>query len=219
MGHALEFASLLFEEGRVPRMEVPVVRTRRRLPIVLYTDASFMWQIGPDGTLHPHAFICAWAFDQETGEEVALHRFVPAYFYRFFAEGKLTYIAQVELLAVVAALYTRPDLFAGRQVIHFCDNTVALSALVHGYAGKEDMARMVNAFHLAAVALGVDFYHEWVPSKANVADIPTRPERAREVPAHVVLGRLDLPPVSGEAGALRWWRDHMEVVAEWARQR
>ena len=216
MEHSLEFIELLFEEGHMPKMVVPVEDGVQRKPIILYTDASFMWATGKDGSIYPHAFVCMWLFDQESGAEIALNEYIPPYYYDHFARDKDTYIAQVELLAVVSALYTRPDVFAGRRVIHFCDNTVALSALVHGYAKKEDMARMVNAFHLAATALDVDFYHEWVPSKANVADIPTRPDRMHEIPSHVKLGKMKLPPISGDAGALRRWRDMMEWLAKQA---
>ena len=38
------------------------------------------------------------------------------------------------------------------------------------------MARLVNMFHLAIIALDVDWWGEWVPSKANVADLMTRPD-------------------------------------------
>ena len=166
----------------------------------------------------PFSFICMWVYDQESGLEIALNQFVHPSFYQYFAADAETYIAQVELLAVVSALYTRPDLFVDRNVVHFCDNTVALSALVHGYARKEDMARLVNAFHLAAQALNVEFYHEWVPSKANVADIPTRPERAHEIPSNVRRGAMVMPPISGDAGALRRWRDAMMGIAAEARR-
>ena len=40
---------------------------------------------------------------------------------------------------------------------------------------------MCNMFHVAITALNIDVYGEWVPSKANVSDIPTRPERMAEL--------------------------------------
>lgn len=63
-----------------------------------------------------------------------------------------TYIAQLELLAAVSVYYSYPAVFRGRDVHHFIDNTIALSALVHGYAGKADLARMTNVFHKNAAA-------------------------------------------------------------------
>ena len=69
---------------------------------------------------------------------------------------------------------TYPELFAGRKVNHFVDNTVALSALIHGYSNKKDLAKPVNIFHLQSVALRTSVYFEYVPSKANIADLPSR---------------------------------------------
>jgi hypothetical protein len=219
MEHALQFIELLFEDGRTPKLRVPVVPRRERRPLVLYTDASFMWTLLPNGEYFPLAFICAWWYDQEDGDEQTRWVLVPFDYYSNFVGDLESYIARVELLAPLAAVYSEPATFAGRQVIHFCDNTNATSALVHGYARKEDMARMVNAFHVAAIALDIDFYHEWCPSKANCSDIPTRPDRLHEIPEHVGRGTLRLPPIDGEIDGLRRWRDQMDIISEEARQR
>ena len=72
------------------------------------------------------------------------------------------------------AVYTWPDVFRGRQVNHFIDNTVALSVLIHGYASKSDLALLSNAFHLQLAGLSTTAYLEYVPSKANIADLPSR---------------------------------------------
>ena len=76
-------------------------------------------------------------------------------------------------------------------MIHFVDNTGALSSLVHGYAGKAEAARLVNMFHLALIALDIKWYGEWVPSKANVADIMTRETRFHELESGIsaIFGR------------------------------
>ena len=44
---------------------------------------------------------------------------------------------------------------AGRKVIHFIDNTVALSKAVHGYANEPDMATVTNALHVCDAVLGI----------------------------------------------------------------
>ena len=51
-----------------------------------------------------------------------------------------------------------------QRVQHFIDNTVALSALVHGYSGKADLAKMVNAFFLQMAGLRASVYFDYVPS-------------------------------------------------------
>ena len=90
-------------------------------------------------------------------------------------------------------------------MIHFIDNTPALSALVHGYAGKPDMARLVNAFHAQTVGLRCMTWKEWVPSKANPADIPTRVERDGEMPESAVWVDMILPPIEMMEGDIAEW--------------
>ena len=53
----------------------------------------------------------------------------------------------------------------------FIDNAVALSALIHGYARSTDMAYMSNAFHMQLAGLRTSVYLDYVPSKANIADL------------------------------------------------
>ena len=78
------------------------------------------------------------------------------------------------MLAAISVYSTYPDLVRGRKVNHFIDNTVALSALVHGYSGKPDLAKSVNVFYLQMVRLRARVYFEYVASKANIADLPSR---------------------------------------------
>ena len=75
-----------------------------------------------------------------------------------------------------------PQLFRGRSVIQFQDNTQALSALIHGYALKPDMGRVVNAFHLAQFGVRARVWLEWVPSAANVR--PSMPTTTTTVTNH-----------------------------------
>lgn len=51
---------------------------------------------------------------------------------------------------------------------------MALSAYVHGYSGKQELAKTVNVFYLQMVALRASVYFDYVPSKANIADLPSR---------------------------------------------
>ena len=85
-----------------------------------------------------------------------------------------TYIAELETLAAIAVYTTYPSLLAGRRINHFIDNTVALSALVHGYSGKVELAKAVNIFYLQMISLRSSVYFDYVPSKANIADLPSR---------------------------------------------
>lgn len=80
----------------------------------------------------------------------------------------------LEAMGLLCARLTFPGLFCGRRALCFVDNTAALSAAVHGYANEPDMAAIVNALHCYDAALQCDAWFEWVPSAANVADLPSR---------------------------------------------
>ena len=116
------------------------------------------------------------------------------------------------MLAAISVYSTYPDLIAGRKVLHFIDNTVALSALVHGYAGKPDLAKSVNVFYLQMSALRASVYFDFVPSKANIADLPSRRMyevlRAELAGMHVVGSapdRLVVPSVASWNAPLSSW--------------
>ena len=84
------------------------------------------------------------------------------------------YIGQLEILYAVSPYWTLGSRLAGRQVIHFIDNTSACAGLVKGYASSIDPGLMVNAFHAFNVGLRVDVFFEYVRSKANIGDLPSR---------------------------------------------
>ena len=108
---------------------------------------------------------------------------------------------------MLGPMLTYPRRFAGRRVVHFVDNTVALSAFVHSYVGKEDLAPLLNVFHTTAAALRAQTYLDWVPSKANMADLPSRGEFGipRAMGAEVTTMRL--PTYAELAGPLEAWFD------------
>ena len=82
------------------------------------------------------------------------------------------------------------DVLYRRRVLHFIDNTVALSKSVHGYAKDPDMAAVVNSLHTCDAALGVDAWFEWVPSHANISDIPSRDPTTWDEEARAIMAAL-----------------------------
>ena len=46
--------------------------------------------------------------------------------------------------------------------------------MASGYSGKPELARSVNIFYLQMVAMRSSVYFDYVPSKANIADLPSR---------------------------------------------
>ena len=176
--------SLLFFEAllpNLPRLSVPL-SPDTRTPLLVYTDASFFLR-----KKRPRDYSCrlphsryggalgAVVYDPEDGTV----RFAAAdppwsILLSSWRTDRKTYIAELETLAAVSVYSTYPTLFAGRKVTHYVDNTVALSALVHGYSGKPDLAKPVNIFYLQLLGLRAHVYFDWVPSKANIADLPSR---------------------------------------------
>ena len=48
--------------------------------------------------------------------------------------------------------------------------------MIHGYAKSTDMAYMSNAFHMQLAGMRASVFPDYVPSKANIADLPSRGE-------------------------------------------
>ena len=74
----------------------------------------------------------------------------------------------------VSVYLSIPEVLAGRDVIHFVDNTSACAALIKGYSSACDSGKMVQAFHSYNVGLKANVYIEYVRSAANIADLPSR---------------------------------------------
>ncbi|KAL1530356.1 hypothetical protein AB1Y20_001264 [Prymnesium parvum] len=213
--HMLEFFEALLPE--LPALTIRVDSSQDDgPPVVVYTDASFRATTA-DGTRQSVA---------ELGYHCAVPRpnGPPDLFHQSLRLGpetlsalsstSATLIMQCEIAAATWVYYSAPHIFKSRRVIHFIDNTGALSALLHGYAARKlDCARMVNSFHLLAASLRLRVYFEWVPSLANVADLPSRASEPGAMHAYrrlfpdSVSGPLFLPPLDawlpGGASSLR----------------
>ena len=97
---------------------------------------------------------------------------MPADFIATF-ELRKQYIGQLELLAAIGVYWSLPEL-RGRRVVHWIDNTSAIAALIKGYSGSPDSVRILHAFAAFSLGLEVSSWFLWVPSKANIADEPSR---------------------------------------------
>ena len=154
-------------------------RKRKRKPVIVYTDAAY------DNLRHGLGFAI---FDTDSNTRKILSGQVPPTVMKEWAP-KATYINQLELIAVLAAVLTfGKDCLTDRDVIFFIDNTSALSACVHGYARDTDLAAMSNLLHLALAQLQCTSWFEFVNSAANIADLPTRPQDADAAILYAQLG-------------------------------
>jgi hypothetical protein len=86
----------------------------------------------------------------------------------FDLKEKKQFICFLELLALAAPL------LAGRDILHFGDNSAANTSAIRGYSSAPDMARVVSALHLQWLRLRVRKWIEYVKSGANGSDDPSR---------------------------------------------
>ena len=84
--------------------------------------------------------------------------------------------AEFELIAAIAPFRSLPaSRLAGYHVELWIDNSMAIGSLTKGYSGVPDVARIVNFFEFTVAALGAaSLYIDYVPSKSNPADDPSR---------------------------------------------
>jgi hypothetical protein len=156
------------------------IRPKARKPVLVYSDASSAgsnYGLGlvvvdtedPQGTPIVSSSRCPhWIIERLRGLYGDLGLPGPE------GCGNNSFICPLELLAAIAVSYTCPRIITDREIIHFIDNTSALSCVVYGTSGSPAMARLSNIYHLRLWKLNVNAWHEWVPSLANIADIPSR---------------------------------------------
>jgi hypothetical protein len=146
-----------------PRLTFPVRHSRQK-PIIIYTDASSDARRTGLGLV----FI-----DTESGERLISDAVTPPDLLQLFGErGSVINLA--ELLAILCAVLTLGERLRNRDVMCYVDNTSALSWAVHGTVNNPEAAQMAHALHLSLCALGGKWFFEYVPSKANPADFPSR---------------------------------------------
>ena len=87
-------------------------------------------------------------------------------------------ICQAELAVVPVAIETWHATLAQREVFFFVDNDPAKDALVNGISRSMVSSELVKACRLRCAALGVAPWFDRVPSPSNIADDPSRGERA-----------------------------------------
>ena len=105
-----------------------------------------------------------------------------------------------------------PGLLAGREIIHWIDNTSALSALTKGYSGVPDSTRLVHLFHAWNAGARAQVWFEYVPTDANPADKPSRQDLS--IRAWKVIPGVKSSPVNIRFPPIERWAD----TAGWARE-
>ena len=86
-----------------------------------------------------------------------------------------TYIGQLEQAGASAPYESLPaEWLEGRPVMHYIDNQGALYSLINGRSKDHDSNRLVFVTLMRAAKLSCNVWFDYVPSAANIADLPTR---------------------------------------------
>ena len=122
-------------------------------------------------------------------------------------------VAQCELLAAITPFLSLPrEWFENQPVELYIDNSGAVGAIIKGYSGVPDCAKLVNAFHFAVAASGASsLWCDYVNTESNPADIPSRMDDAgwqeyfdlTDSEAHDILGestKMRIPPMADAHG-------------------
>jgi hypothetical protein len=83
-------------------------------------------------------------------------------------------VGQLELLAAASSYFSLSQWIQHRDVIHFIDNTAAVSGITKGYSAQPESVRIIHAYHALNVKMQTQVHFEWVRSEANIADLPIR---------------------------------------------
>ena len=107
-------------------------------------------------------------------------RKVPFYLVEYFMYLQLqsTYICQAELLALVSAYFSFPELLGQRLVHHFVDNKPARSIAISGSSSSRICCRILHTYHLQILKLACQPWIGFVYSEDNISDLPSRNEFA-----------------------------------------
>ena len=85
-------------------------------------------------------------------------------------EGGKQPIALCEAARLPLALMAMPELFRGRTVVWYVDNTSAMAAFAKGASANQHLERIVAVFWLCCYQLGCSIWLGWVDSESNWSD-------------------------------------------------
>ena len=176
----------------LPAYRIPLLPSKLD-PVVIFTDAEGKKR---QGEVAPSGHLGFVVYHPVYGKRYA-YAAAPSDWARLFDNLKKrdTYIGQYELgAAITPFLSLPPDWLHGRPVELWIDNSGAIGALIKGYSGVPDCARIVNLFHFATAKLGIaSLWIDYVPSESNPADIPSRLHEMSDEEASIALADLGEP--------------------------
>jgi hypothetical protein len=95
-----------------------------------------------------------------------------------FSARKDNQIMGLELMAIAVGICSFEELIRGRSLRVYCDNVGDERALACGAAKAQDHNRLIHAMWTQALQLKLSLWTYRVPTKDNIADLPSREEYA-----------------------------------------
>ena len=86
-------------------------------------------------------------------------------------------IAQLEMLAILVFVQLFGHRLSGSYVRFHIDNVAAMYCCLNGYSGNSFMARLSGELWMLLLSHNIVPWFQYVPSKLNVADIFSRPDK------------------------------------------
>ena len=147
--------------AQVPPRQMATCPSSPRAPVVLYTDAEYT----PGA--QPRIGLVLFRDPPERPQgatfvlpEIVTDRWLP----------RKQQIFPAEAIGVPMALAYLARHLRGRDVIVFCDNAAAVSALIRGASKSEDVLEIAELFIACCLMVGCRCWIDWVDSHSNPAD-------------------------------------------------
>ena len=186
-----------------PRRRVQVGQ-QRRVSLVVASDAQVEPGAYPGGG--------AMVLDPEDGTKTAGYlgfreEFLEQWGLSFQAlqEGKQP-IAKCEAAMILLSLLQWPEVFSGRRVIWYVDNTSAMHSFVKGASADLHLEKIVGLTWILAFHLDCQIWFEWVDSGSNWSDDLSRDLERDQLSRE--LG-YDPRPITQESA---WWSESWLAV-------
>ena len=167
-----------------PRILQPTLMDK---PTLIYTDGAYEGNTATWGAV---------VLGRDRFASAVFHGEVPETLVKTWTDGgRKQIISQVELFAVLLILFQTRDHLSPFPIILFIDNEAARHTLLKGTSGTHHMARIVHCINLLLASHPATVWFERVPSKANIADWPSRnmQQQAAAAVNGIVAGDIRLP--------------------------
>ena len=113
-----------------------------------------------------------------SGQMYYLQGHLPWKIKRLFRRRKTNIVAYDLLAALVAIVSVCPSWLWHMRVQHFIDSTSALACVVRVFSSKTDLSLIAGRLWFETCAMQVDYRAEYVSTKQNLADGPSRCDRS-----------------------------------------